>query len=204
MVTTDWQHSSFCHHPGAVAISGSSIGHSTRSRTKGYGAHQIQSTTRTALQEHTEGALSKALSVAGFDGSWSETLTAYSDYLGQIRPGSSTCCWSCNLHCHSITSCHFIRTDYVVLNASQPTAPQGLRQFQHRRTTRVPALVTTLARSPIVVTTDTNHQEQFTNLGLHMHNGYTQSQSSERLFNGYHPVRSSLVAWPPVLLSSLV
>jgi len=41
------------------------IGHSTLSRTKGYGAHQIQGTTRTVLEEQTEGALSKALLVAG-------------------------------------------------------------------------------------------------------------------------------------------
>jgi len=52
---------------------------------KDMGAHQIQSTTCTALEEHTEGALSKALSVAGFDGSWSQTLTAYSDYSGHNK-----------------------------------------------------------------------------------------------------------------------
>ena len=75
MVTTDWQHSRFRHHPGAVTISASSIGHSILS----------------------------------------------------------------------------IQIIYVVVNTSQPTAPPGSGQFQHRRMTSIPALVTTLAHSPIVL-----------------------------------------------------
>ena len=63
MVTTDWQHFHFYHLPGT--ISASSIGHSSLSITKGDGAHQTKTQTQTVLKEQTEGALSKALLVAG-------------------------------------------------------------------------------------------------------------------------------------------
>ena len=54
------------HHPGTIGAS--SIGHSSLSRTKGDGAHLTKTQTRTVLKEQTEGALSKALSVAGLMG----------------------------------------------------------------------------------------------------------------------------------------
>jgi len=145
MVTIDWQHSRFRHHPGAVTISHWPL-HSVQNK-RVWGTPDTRHNTY-SFRRADRGSFVKGSACSWIDGSWSQTLTACSDYLGQV---SSTCCWSCHLHFHSITSCHLVLTDYMVVNASQPTAPPGSGQFQHRGTTRVPALVTTLAHSPIVL-----------------------------------------------------
>ena len=106
----------------------SSIGHSSRSRTKGDGAHLTKTQTRTVLKEQTEGALSKALSVAGLMGPGHRLPTCSLDWWVQVTNSllvlfsspnkarlQSTFCWSCHLHCRSITSCHLVRPDHVVV-----------------------------------------------------------------------------------------